>query len=197
HQRRARGGAAAESPRGRHAGPREGRGARERRHRPRRSALADRRRRRIRRVPLRSRGSDPDRRECAVNGLLARVFTSRLFWPVVLLLVLFAINVIAFPGFLSITVRDGNLYGSLIDILRNGAPMTIIAIGMTLVIATQGIDLSVGAIAAIAGAVACSILLGAPDPVNPGTVAVAILTAVAISLVLGAWNGFLVAVVGI
>lgn len=132
-----------------------------------------------------------------MNALLARVFTSRLFWPVVLLLVLFAINVIAFPGFLSITVRDGNLYGSLIDILRNGAPMTIIAIGMTLVIATQGIDLSVGAIAAIAGAVACSILLGSDDPGSPGVVALAIIVAVLISLVLGVWNGFLVAVLGI
>ncbi|MGL3150302.1 ABC transporter permease [Microbacterium sp. A82] len=132
-----------------------------------------------------------------MSALIARIASSRLFWPVVMLAILFLINVIAFPGFFSIAVRDGNLYGSLIDILRNGAPMMIVAIGMTLVIATRGIDLSVGAVAAIAGAVACSILLGAPDPANPGVVAIAIFVAVLISLVLGAWNGFLVAVVGI
>lgn len=132
-----------------------------------------------------------------MSALFARIVSSRLFWPLVMLAILFLINVIAFPGFFSISIRDGNLYGSLIDILRNGAPMMIVAIGMTLVIATRGIDLSVGAVAAIAGSVACSILLGSSDPANPGTVAVAIITAILISLVLGAWNGFLVAVIGI
>lgn len=132
-----------------------------------------------------------------MNTLLARALASRVFWPVVMLLVLFLINVIAFPGFFAITIRDGNLYGSLIDILRNGAPTLIIAVGMTLVIATRGIDLSVGAICAISGAVACSILLGSSDPANPGTVAVAIVVAIGMSLILGVWNGFLVAVIGI
>jgi len=132
-----------------------------------------------------------------MNAVLARMVSSRLFWPIVMLLVLFLINVIAFPGFFSITVRDGNLYGSLIDILRNGTPTLIIAVGMTLVIATRGIDLSVGAICAIAGAVACSILLGAPNPGDPAIVAVAIVTALIIGLVCGLWNGLLVAAFGI
>ena len=132
-----------------------------------------------------------------MNAALARFVSSRLFWPLVMLLVLFLINVIAFPGFFTITVRDGNLYGSLIDILRNGAPTLIIAVGMTLVIATRGIDLSVGAVCAIAGAVACSILLGSSDPTAPGTVVVAVLTALAVGLVCGLWNGVLVSVLGI
>ena len=132
-----------------------------------------------------------------MSTVLARMFASRLFWPVIMLLVLFLINVIAFPGFFAITIRDGNLYGSLVDILRNGAPTMIIAVGMTLVIATRGIDLSVGAVCAIAGAVACSILLGSPDPANPGTVAVAIVAAILAGLVCGLWNGFLVSVLGI
>ena len=42
--------------------------------------------------------------------------------------------------FLSVRLQDGHLYGSLIDILRNGAPTILIALGMTLVIATRGID---------------------------------------------------------
>lgn len=132
-----------------------------------------------------------------MNAVLARMVASRLFWPVVMLLILFLINVIAFPGFFAISVRDGNLYGSLVDILRNGAPTLIVAIGMTLVIATRGIDLSVGAICAISGAVACSILLGSSDPGNPGVVAVAILTALLVGLFCGLWNGLLVAVFGI
>ncbi|GAA2230823.1 ABC transporter permease [Herbiconiux moechotypicola] len=132
-----------------------------------------------------------------MNALLLRTVTSRLFWPVVMLLALVAINVIAFPGFLTITVKDGHLFGSVIDILRNGAPTLIIAVGMTLVIATRGIDLSVGAVAAISGAVACSILLGSSDPGSFGTVAVAVAVALLIALVLGVWNGFLVSVIGI
>ena len=132
-----------------------------------------------------------------MSALLARLVAHRLFWPIVMLLVLFAINLIAFPGFFTVTVRDGHLFGSLVDILRNGAPTLIIAVGMTLVIATRGIDLSVGAVAAIAGAVACSIILGSPEPANPATVAVAVTVALLISLVLGMWNGFLVAVLGI
>ncbi|WP_127792395.1 ABC transporter permease [Agromyces sp. LHK192] len=132
-----------------------------------------------------------------MSAIIARMVASRLFWPIVMLLVLFAINLIAFPGFFSITVRDGHLFGSLIDILRNGAPTLIIAVGMTLVIATRGIDLSVGAVAAISGAVACAIILGSPTPGSIATVAVAVTVAIAISLVLGVWNGFLVAVIGI
>ena len=49
-------------------------------------------------------------------------------------------------------MRGGHLYGSLIDIVRFGAPLMLVALGMTLVIATGGIDLSVGAVVAISGA---------------------------------------------
>ncbi|MCS5719764.1 ABC transporter permease [Herbiconiux sp. CPCC 205763] len=132
-----------------------------------------------------------------MSAVLTRIVSSRLFWPIVMLLVLVTINVIAFPGFLTITVKDGHLFGSVIDILRNGAPTLIIAVGMTLVIATRGIDLSVGAVAAISGAVACSIILSSPDPGSVGTVVVAVAVALVIALVLGLWNGFLVSVIGI
>ena len=39
-----------------------------------------------------------------MSALLARLVASRLFWPIVMLLVLFAINLIAFPGFFAIDV---------------------------------------------------------------------------------------------
>ena len=55
-------------------------------------------------------------------------------------------------------MKDGHLYGSLVDILRNSAPTVILAIGMTLVIATGGVDLSVGAVMAITASVACILI---------------------------------------
>ncbi len=121
----------------------------------------------------------------------------RLFWPVVALVALVALNTATRPAFLSVTMRDGQLYGSLIDILRNSAPLMLVSLGMTLVIATRGIDLSVGAIMAVSGAVALTIIDGSPTPHNLSVVALAIGVAVLVSLVLGAWNGFLVSVLGI
>ena len=121
----------------------------------------------------------------------------QLFWPVVTLVALFVLNVAVSPSFLAVRVRDGHLFGSLIDILRNGAPIILVALGMTLVIATRGIDLSVGAVVAISGALACTIIADSSDPNGLGTVLAACAVALVFSLVLGAWNGLLVAVFGI
>ena len=122
---------------------------------------------------------------------------SRLFWPVTALAALLIFNVIVTPGFFQIQLQNGHLFGSLIDILRNGAPTLLVALGMTLVIATRGIDLSVGAVVAISGALACTIIADSPTPDDLGTVFFAVTVAVGFSLVLGAWNGLLVAVFGI
>ena len=121
----------------------------------------------------------------------------RLFWPIVALLALIVVNTIVRPSFISITVQDGQLYGVLIDILRTSAPLMLVALGMTIVIATRGIDLSVGAVMAVSGAVALTIIDGSGDPESLGTVAVAVAAALGVALVLGVWNGFLVSVVGI
>ncbi len=83
------------------------------------------------------------------------------------------------------------LYGSLIDVLNRGAPVALLAIGMTLVIATKGIDLSVGAVIAICGAVAASSI------VSGNSVSYTIILTLAIGLACGVWNGFLVAVLNI
>ena len=99
--------------------------------------------------------------------------------------------------FIKVTVRDGELYGALIDILRNSAPLMLVALGMTLVIATRGIDLSVGAVMAVSGAVTLTIIDGSADPGALGTVLVAIVVGIAVGFVLGVWNGFLVAVLRI
>ena len=64
------------------------------------------------------------------------ILAHRFFWPVCSLLALLIVNTVARPQFMKITVRDGELYGAIIDILRNSAPLMLVALGMTLVIAT-------------------------------------------------------------
>lgn len=96
------------------------------------------------------------------------------------------INWLLFPGFFDITLQDGRLFGSVIDVLNRGAPVAILAIGMTAVIATKGVDLSVGAVMAIAGAVAAVLVTGGSSAV------VAVAAALAVGLLCGLWNGILV-----
>lgn len=106
------------------------------------------------------------------------------------------------PSFFSIALRDGRAFGSLIDVLLRTAPVLIIAVGMSLVIATGGVDLSVGSVAAISGVIASclvarpetsplyTLLPGAPVPV---IMAVALLA----GLACGILNGLLVSKVKI
>ncbi|PJE97299.1 sugar ABC transporter permease [Streptomyces carminius] len=115
----------------------------------------------------------------------------RLLWPLIALAALIVLNVVVTPSFLELRMQDGHLFGSTVDILRNGAPTLLIAVGMTLVIATRGIDLSVGAVAAIAGAIACTWIAETGDAVT------AVLLALGVCVLLGLWNGFLVSVLGI
>ncbi len=128
---------------------------------------------------------------------MRNIVRHRLFWPALALATLITVNSAARPQFLRVTMRDGELYGALIDILRNSAPLMLVALGMTIVIATRGIDLSVGAVMAVSGAVALTIIDGSSDPNGVGTVLIAVVTAIAVAMVLGVWNGLLVSVFGI
>ena len=94
-------------------------------------------------------------------------------------------------------MQDGHLYGSLIDILRFGAPPMLVALGMTLVIATGGIDLSVGAHRRDLGRDRVPVISRLDDQNSVAGVLVAIVAALALATALGIWNGMLVAVVGI
>lgn len=120
-----------------------------------------------------------------------------LFWPLLALAVLLVACVLKSHDFLNITIRDGHLYGGPIDILRRSAVLLLVSLGMTLVIATRGIDLSVGAVMAIAGAVALTHIADSPDPGSFTTVATAIAIALFVCLLIGVFNGFLVSVIGI
>lgn len=71
---------------------------------------------------------------------------------------LLLVNWFCIPSFFEIQVRDGNFYGSLIDVFNRGSIGVLLAIGMTLVVATGGVDLSVGSIVAICGAVVAIVL---------------------------------------
>lgn len=126
-----------------------------------------------------------------------RMMKHHLFWPLSMLTALLLFNLFYSPDFFSIQMRGGHLYGSLIDILNFGSPLILVAIGMTLVIATKGIDLSVGSIVAIAGAMSCLSISKASDQNSLGVVLLAVGISLALSLVLGLWNGLLVAGAGI
>jgi ribose/xylose/arabinose/galactoside ABC-type transport system permease subunit len=126
---------------------------------------------------------------------MTTIFKNRLFWPALILVVMLGIN--AFTSNQFITIKDGHLFGSLIDILRGSAPLILVALGMTLVIATGGIDLSVGSVMAISGAVACLLISDLDNQNSLSGVFIAIGAAILVSLAAGLWNGTLVAVVGI
>ncbi|MGQ9366235.1 ABC transporter permease [Azospirillum sp. ST 5-10] len=123
-------------------------------------------------------------------GTVSRAWTGALPQVATLALILLA-SWLAFPGFFDVTVADGRLYGSLIDVLNRGAPVAILAVGMTLVIASGGVDLSVGAVMAVAGAVAATLVAdGQP-------LALALAGALGAGLACGLWNGLLVAILDI
>ena len=116
----------------------------------------------------------------------------RNFWPLVALAALLVFNLLFTPGFARMELRDGRLFGTLVDILQNGAPVMLLAVGMTLVIALGGIDLSVGSVMALAGAVAALRMTE-----HAQSVPVAILIALAVAMAVGALNGALVTYAGI
>ena len=99
----------------------------------------------------------------AQPGMKKHHRVSRLLWPAVVLIALLLANLLWNHSFFDITVRDGNLYGAPVDILRRAAPIVLVALGMTLVIATRGIDLSVGAVAAITGSWASMYIISSAD----------------------------------
>lgn len=126
----------------------------------------------------------------------------RLLWPAAALAAILLFNLVFTPGFFHIEIKDGRFFGSVVDIANRACPVMLLAIGMTLVFATGGIDLSVGAVMAISGAIAATIIR--PDYVK-GVIEYGemrpLLTVVSIpllfSLLAGLWNGLLVAYVGI
>jgi hypothetical protein len=122
--------------------------------------------------------------------MMQRLLQSRGLAQIIALLVILAVDRAVSPQFFDLRMQDGRLFGSLIDVLNRGAPVALLALGMVLVIATRGIDLSVGAVMAISGAIAASLADAHGLPL-------ALAAALGAGLLCGLWNGFLVAVLGI
>jgi ribose/xylose/arabinose/galactoside ABC-type transport system permease subunit len=137
-------------------------------------------------------------RSSAPAQFATRLFHQPYVWAIVALLLLLVVNLTKNPAYLSVSVNaaTGNLSGNLIDILRASAPIMMIAVGMTLVIATRGIDLSVGSVMAVAGAVSMEFMQNTGTG-SFGTAVTAVLLALGISALLGTLNGILVSVVGL
>jgi simple sugar transport system permease protein len=129
------------------------------------------------------------------------------FLPTIVLVIILIADFFLIPGFFKLELKNGHLYGNLIDILVHGSPTMILAVGMTLVIATGGVDLSVGAVIAISSSVACVMInpsivgLNLADPrqfINDPQYSWAplwlvIVVPLVIATLCGLWNGTLVA----
>ncbi len=116
---------------------------------------------------------------------------SPLVWLVAGLALLVLLNLTKNPAFLRVTWHDGHLFGTPIDILTQGSRSMLLALGMTLVIATGGVDLSVGSVCAITGAV-CALTLQ-----HGQSLAVTLAAAIGVGAAAGLANGLLVARLGI
>lgn len=125
-------------------------------------------------------------------GIWQRMLQSRPFWPLAGLALLLAWCFFFDPGFFEINSRDGNLYGPTLSIIRFAVMVMFIAIGMTLVIATGGVDLSVGSVMAVVGALVASLAV----KFNPGSAAL-LGAAAGVALVAGLFNGTMVAYGGV
>lgn len=136
-----------------------------------------------------------------LDARLRQLGKHRVFWPLVVLALMLIFNLATNVHFFSVTVRDGHLYGSLVDVLNRGAPLMIVSMGLTLVIATKGIDISVGSLVAIAGSTTAMLIGGkyvmGQEDVTAHPLAVCILAGLGVALLFGMWNGFLVAYVGL
>jgi simple sugar transport system permease protein len=128
---------------------------------------------------------------------------NQLFWPLLALALIMVFNLFFTPGFYNIEIKDGHLSGFLIDILNRGSVLMLLAIGMTMVIATGGVDLSVGAVIAISAATATVLinpalaqeLISSEELIKDVTSTplwLCIVAALAVSTLCGLWNGLLV-----
>ncbi|MBQ7266798.1 MAG: ABC transporter permease [Synergistaceae bacterium] len=136
---------------------------------------------------------------------LSGVMQSKVTWAVIAEVLILVVCFLIRPDFFSISYQPstGMLYGSLIDIVNRSAEITIISMGMTLVIALGGTDLSVGALVAVAGAIALKFLrwdvltYTTPGDYTVYPYVLVIGVPLVVCALMGLFNGFLVAKGGI
>lgn len=128
------------------------------------------------------------------------IFRSKLAWAVIAELAILAVAGILRPDFFRIeyNATTGMFYGSMVDIINRSSEITIIAMGMTMVIALGGTDISVGALVAVAGAFALKLLRwDVTEYPTPGDYTVypfvlVILVPLAVCTLMGLFNGILI-----
>ncbi len=132
---------------------------------------------------------------------LSTLMRSKVTWAVVAEVLILLVCLIVRPDFFTISYQPstGMLYGNLIDIVNRSSEITIIAMGMTLVIALGGTDLSVGALVAVSGAIALKFLRWDVTVYNtPGDYTVSpfflvLVVPMLVCILMGLFNGFLIA----
>ncbi|HDR9503028.1 ABC transporter permease [Burkholderia cepacia] len=116
------------------------------------------------------------------RAMWAQLRRSTLFYPLVGLIVVCIAMMIASPSFLSAA--------NLENVLRQVSINAIIAVGMTCVILTGGIDLSVGSVMALSGTLAAGLMVAGVNAVA------ALAIGIAVGLGFGFLNGLFVAFAG-
>ncbi|MFC3210085.1 ribose ABC transporter permease [Planomicrobium okeanokoites] len=99
--------------------------------------------------------------------------------PFIGLILIIVIITLLNPGFLSLN--------NILNVLRQVSINALIAFGMTFVILTGGIDLSVGSILALTGAVTAGMMASGVDPI------LAMFVGLLLGALLGAFNGVIIA----
>ena len=123
---------------------------------------------------------------------------AQLLIPLLSILLIMVFNLIRDPSFFSVYMSTNNLgnpvlAGNLISILNGASELAIIAMGMTLVTAAcGGQDISVGALATIAGSVFVKYLRS--GEITMGSILVGFLFCCVVAMLFGAFNGTLVSV---
>lgn len=130
--------------------------------------------------------------EARKRPIISGNFLGTLIWPILALGIILVFNAIFTPIMFQVEVKDGHLFGSLVDILNRAAPVMLMAIGMTLVIATGGIDISVGSVSAVSGSFTTVLLV-----VNHMPLPYAMAIGIGVCVLLGLWNGIMVANIGV
>lgn len=132
----------------------------------------------------------------------------QLFLPIFCVFLVLCSNIIydiaqgnAFYNFFSISIKNGVLYGRIIDILNRGSEVAILAIGMTLVVScSAGTDISVGSVMSLCASFCCMLLSGygvtsAYEYALP--LVVCVIAGLLMGCLCGAFNGALVAYLNI
>jgi simple sugar transport system permease protein len=134
----------------------------------------------------------------AVERLRANV-TGQHLGAILAILLLLGLNLLKDPSYLAISynANAGGFVGNIVDIARAVAPILMVATGMCLVIATGGIDLSVGSMMAVSGAVTMEYLSSVDAPNSVSAAAVAIGLMLLVCAALGVVNGVLIAYAGL